>query len=279
MKLKHLKRDRTLLLTSMLLILMLGAGFFSGIVGFTLGHTALKGVTQPDIRPTNKSINQQNLKNRGLEVLPEQQLIVGAKEIMGVAKDGEDDKPDQFTIDDKPTVVLPLESKDQGIVLTVKSAKPEGKSIRLDITLKNQGSQAAKFGQDVLTVNDEEGKSIAANFTGLPQSLAANGKDVSLQVLVPKDALTKSKTITLLLTDVDRKLQIEAANIPVTPPTPKPSPQIKLSIPDGQLSTTVDDENDQKKKQKQTAPSPKPKPSVKSTKSIPKPNPDNRNNN
>jgi hypothetical protein len=263
MKLKHLKRDSALLMTSILLVLMLGAGMFSGIVGFTLGHAALKGVTQPDIRPNNKVTNDQNPKSRGVEILNEKELVADAQEVMGVAKSG-DDKTDQFAVKDKPTAVFPIESKDQGILLTVKSAKPEGKNLRLDLSLRNQGGQEAQFNQGVLTVSDETGKSIAANFAGLPQVLAANGKDVGLKVTVPKDALAKAKTLTLRLTDADRKLEIEVADIPIASVTPQPTPTIKINIPDGQLDTVKDKDDEQKNKNKSVAPQKKPnKPATK----------------
>jgi hypothetical protein len=231
MKLKHLKRDRALLMTSILLVLMLGAGMFSGIIGFTLGHAALKGVTQPDIRPSNKSINQQNLKTRGLEVLGEQKMLADARD---------DDNQAQFSNDDKPALVFPIETKDQGIILVVKSAKPEGNNIRLDATLRNQGGQAAKFGQGVLTIRDDQDQPVAASFTGMPSSLAANGKDVSIKILISKGELGTAKTITLNLTDTDRKLQLEMTDVPMIAAAPA-KPKIKINIPDGQLSTTQDD--------------------------------------
>jgi hypothetical protein len=249
MKLKHLKRDRALLMTSILLVLMLGAGMFSGIVGFTLGHAALKGVTQPDIRPNNKALNDQNPKSRNVEILNEKELVADAQEVMGIAKLADETKP-SLEAKDKPTVVFPIESKDQGILLIVKSLKPEGNNFKLDLSLRNQGSQAAKFNQGVLMVSDDGGKSIAANFTGLPQTLAASGKDVNLKVTVPKNALAKSKSLTLRLTDADRKLELEVADIPIAPATPQPSPSIKINIPDGQLDTVKDKEDEQKEKNK-----------------------------
>jgi hypothetical protein len=258
MKLKHLKRDRALLMTSILLVLMLGAGMFSGIIGFTLGHAALKGVTQPDIRPSNKSINQQNLKTRGLEVLSEQKMLADAQEVMGIAKAGDDPNQAQFSNDDKPVLVFPIESKDQGIILIVKSAKPEGNNIKIDATLRNQGSQAAKFGQGVLTIRDDQDQPVAASFSGMPTSLAANGKDVGIKILISKGELGTAKTITLNLTDADRKLQLEMTDVPVVAAAPA-KPKIKINIPDGQLSTSQDD-----------TPSPTPKAS---TKASPKPSP------
>ncbi len=265
MTLKHVKKDRALLMTSILLVLMLGAGLFSGIIGFTLGHAALKGVTQPDIRPSNKSINQQNLKTRGLEVIGEQQMLAQARDLMGLPKKGEDDKSPQFSNSDKPTLVFPIEGKDQGIILIVKSALPEGNNIKLEASLRNQGSQAVKLEPGVLTLRDDRDQSLNASITGLPNNLAANGKDVSIKILVPKGEIGISKTVSLNLTDADRKLQLEMSDIPVVVESlspgavkPKPKSTMKLNIPDGEL--TEPKENEVKKTSPSAKPSPKTSP-------------------
>jgi hypothetical protein len=277
MTLKHVKKDRALLMTSILLVLMLGAGLFSGIIGFTLGHAALKGVTQPDIRPSNKSISQQNLKTRGLEVIGEQQMLAQARDLMGLPKQGEEDKSPQFSTADKPTLVFPIEGKDQGIILIIKSAQPEGNNIKLDASLRNQGSQAAKLEPGVLTLRDDRDQSLNASITGLPNNLAANGKDVNIKILIPKGEIGISKTVSLSLTDADRKLQLEMSDIPVVAasPTsstakPKPKSTMKLNIPDGELTESKEDED------KKASPSPKPSPKASaraSTKPAPTPVP------
>jgi hypothetical protein len=260
MKLKYIKRDRALLLTSILLMLMLAAGLFSGIVGFTLGHAALKGVTQPDIRRSNSKTSTEYTKTRGLEVLSEQQLIAEAQDIMGVDRKNEADK---FKADEKPTLVFPIESKDQGIMMTIKSAKLEGANIKLDIALRNQGSQPVKFNPGVLTIVGEKEESIPFTVTGLPPSLAANGTDVAMKVMILKTAITAKSNVTLRLTDSERKLQIEAKDVPVGQVAAKPP--IKISIPDGQLSTTEDDKNKLAKPEKTAQPEKSEKPTVKAS--------------
>jgi hypothetical protein len=235
MKLKYIKRDRALLLTSVLLMLMLAAGLFSGIIGFTMGHAALKGVTQPDIRRSNKGTTE-NTKTRGLEVLPEKQLIAEAQDIMGIDRKAEAAK---FKTDEKTALVFPIESKDQGITMVIKSAKLEGNNLKLDIALSNQGSQPIKFNQGVLTIVGDKEQNIPFSAAGIPPSLAANGKEVGIKVLVAKTAIPAENNLTLRLTDADRKLQIEAKDVPVG----AAKPSIKISIPDGQLSTTEDKED------------------------------------
>jgi hypothetical protein len=272
MKLKYIKRDRALLLTSVLLMLMLAAGLFSGIIGFTMGHAALKGVTQPDIRRSNKG-TVENTKTRGLEVLPEKQLISDAQDIMGVDRKTEAAK---FKTDEKAALVFPIESKDQGITMTIKSAKLEGNNLKLDIALSNQGSQPIKFNQGVLTIVGDKEQNVPFSSAGIPPSLAANGKEVGVKVLVAKTALPPENNLTLRLTDADRKLQIEAKDVPVGAAVAKPP--IKISIPDGQLSTTEEKEDKTKtekpekpeKLEKPTGAVPTPKASPNST---PKPSP------
>lgn len=264
MKLKYIKRDRALLLTSVLLMLMLAAGLFSGIIGFTMGHAALKGVTQPDIRRSNKGTTE-NTKTRGLEVLPEKQLIADAQDIMGVDRKAEATK---FKTDEKAALVFPIESKDQGITMTIKSAKLEGNNLKLELALSNQGSQPIKFNQGVLTIVGDKEQNVPFSVAGIPPSLAANGKEVGVKVLIAKTAIPPENNLTLRLTDVDRKLQIEAKDVPVGAAVAKPP--IKISIPDGQLSTTQEKEDKTKTEkpeqpEKPASASPTPKASPKST--------------
>jgi hypothetical protein len=267
MKLKYIKKDRALLLTSVLLMLMLAAGLFSGIIGFTMGHAALKGVTQPDIRRSNKGTTE-NTKTRGLEVLPEKQLIADAQDIMGVDRKTEAAK---FKTDEKAALVFPIESKDQGITMIIKSVKLEGNNLKLDIALSNQGSQPIKFNQGVLTIVGDKEQNVPFSAAGIPPSLAANGKEVGVKVLVAKTAIPPENNLTLRLTDADRKLQIEAKDVPVGAAVAKPP--IKISIPDGQLSTTEEKEDKTKiekpgkseKPEKPASASPTPKASPKTS--------------
>ncbi|MEQ8754768.1 MAG: hypothetical protein RID09_14805 [Coleofasciculus sp. G1-WW12-02] len=73
-----MKFNSTVALTLILLAMMLGAGFVSAMWGFSLGHEALKGVTQPDVRPTKKLANNQEVEPGGKEVtlLNERDILV-----------------------------------------------------------------------------------------------------------------------------------------------------------------------------------------------------------
>ncbi len=225
-----IKGDRTLLLTSILLFLMLAAGILSGVIGFISGHEALKGVTQPDIRPNNnKGGSQQNISTKGLELVQEQELIANMKKQMGV----EEPKKDSLQAKDAkqkaaafekavkndpktgvPVAKLPIVRDDQGISMTVRSIESKGNNVKLDVTIANRGSQPINFGQGI-TVTNDKAQGISSNTSGLPSVLAASGKEAKITISIPKNALDKVKTISLQLTDVDKKLQLEAAGIPV----------------------------------------------------------------
>jgi hypothetical protein len=227
---KSIKSDRTLLLTSILLFFMLAAGIMSGVLGFISGHEALKGVTQPDIRPNNnKGGNKQNINTKGLELIQEQELIANVKKQMGIEEPKKDaqkakDAKQKAAAFEKavkndpkngsPIAKLPIVREDQGISMTVKSIEAKGNNVRLEVTIANHGSQPVNFGQGISVINDRS-QSISANTSGLPSSLAASGKEVKVMLTIPKNALDKVKSVSLQLTDVDKKLQLEASGVPV----------------------------------------------------------------
>ncbi len=226
---KSIKSDRTLLLTSVLLFFMLAAGILSGVLGFVSGHEALKGVTQPDIRPNNnKSGNQQNVNTKGLELIQEKELIANMKKQMGVeepkkdAQQAKDAKQKAAAFEKAvkndpktgaPVSKLPMMRDDQGIALTIESVETKGSNVEMRLTLANNGSQPINFGQGITVTNGSQG--ISSNTNGLPSSLAATGKEANFTLTIPKSALDKVKSVSLQLTDVDKKLQLEATGVPV----------------------------------------------------------------
>jgi hypothetical protein len=228
---KSIKNDRTLLLTSILLFFMLAAGIMSGVLGFISGHEALKGVTQPDIRPNNtKGGNAQNLKTKGLELLQEQELIANVKKQIGIEEPKKDaqqakDAKKQAQIFEKavkndpkagiPVVTLPIVREDQGIEIAVKSIDAKSSNVKYEVTLVNRGSQAVNFGQSTVSVTNDRSQTLNATTAGLPSNLLANGKEAKITVTIPKNALDKVKTVSLQLTDADKKLQLEISGLPV----------------------------------------------------------------
>ena len=228
---KSIKSDRTLLLTSILLFFMLAAGILSGVLGFVSGHEALKGVTQPDIRPNNnKGGNKQNSNTKGLELIEEKELIASIKKQMGIEEPNKDsqqakDAKQKAAAFEKavkndpktglPIVKLPIVREDQGISMTVKSIESKANNVKLEVTLANHGSQPVNFGQSTIAVTNDRSQGINSNTTGLPRSLPASGKEVKVTLTIPKNALDKVKSVSLQLTDVDKKLQLEASGVPV----------------------------------------------------------------
>ena len=67
-----MKVNPTVALTFTLLTLMLGAGLLTGAWGFAIGREALKGITQPDARPTNKGAAQNSSVREDLVLLKEE---------------------------------------------------------------------------------------------------------------------------------------------------------------------------------------------------------------
>ena len=202
----------------------------SGVLGFVSGHEALKGVTQPDIRPNNKGGNKQNQNTKGLELILEQELIANAKKQMGTEEPKKDarqakDAKKQADVFEKavkndpksglPLLKLPIVTEDQGIMMTVKSIASKGNDVKLELGLVNHGSQPVNFGQGTINVINDRERGIGTTTTGLPNSLAANGKEAKVMLIIPKNALDKVKSVSLQLTDVDRKLQLEASGVPV----------------------------------------------------------------
>lgn len=90
-----MKLNPTVALTFLLLALMFGAGMVSGSWGFAVGREALKGITQPDVRPTNNLGNRKGTPSRGQEMvfLKEQDILKSVKaQVEGKADDGQKDQ-------------------------------------------------------------------------------------------------------------------------------------------------------------------------------------------
>lgn len=88
-----MKTNWTVLLTAMLLLLMVGAGVTSAMWGFSLGREALKGVTQPDFRPSGSISNRSNTSGPTgtVQLLEEEDILkqvnaqteIGSSEVVG----------------------------------------------------------------------------------------------------------------------------------------------------------------------------------------------------
>ncbi|MDG2617850.1 hypothetical protein P7L53_16545 [Thermoleptolyngbya sichuanensis XZ-Cy5] len=76
-----MKLNSTVALTLILLTLMAVAGVASGIWGYALGREALRGVTQPDVRPTSlgsEAAGEQGSRDE-IIIIPESKIIEDVK--------------------------------------------------------------------------------------------------------------------------------------------------------------------------------------------------------
>jgi uncharacterized protein affecting Mg2+/Co2+ transport len=244
-----MKLNSTVALTLILLAMMLGAGFVSAMWGFALGHEALKGVTQPDIRPTKKLADKKATASgkEGVPILREEDILVNVNEyINSKSKEPKTDNSDKtdkkdeqadnnsqskaeaksspqpsatqasFTTSTSSDQNLPVKSQDQGVTLEVRSASQQGNSLLLNVSMKNDGSNPVRFLYSFLNVTDDQGRALSAITEGLPGELPANGKEFTGTVSIPTALLEDAKKLSLTLTDYpDQKLQLKMSEIPV----------------------------------------------------------------
>jgi hypothetical protein len=231
-----MKLNSTVLLTLILLTLMLGAGSVSGLLGFNLGSSALKGVTTPDGRPITKftSSKTTNTQQGGVELLKEEEIlkivksrIEGNTKSTKSAKLGEDEEEKNSNkpkaqekppaaADDKPQPGFPVNTENEGVLLSVQSARYSGGDLILKVKMQNKGADSVRFLYSFLDVTDEKGRTLSAITEGLPAELPANGSTFSGTVSIPTALLDDVKKISLALTDYPaQKLKLQVADVPV----------------------------------------------------------------
>lgn len=229
-----MKLNSTVLLTLILLTLMLGAGSVSAFWGFTLGSSALKGVTTPDGRPTTKfaSSKANSAQHQAVTLLREEEILKVVKSrIEGKSKaakakksDDEDEentnkpKPQEkpAEAEEKPQAGFPITAESGKVTISVQSARYSGGDLQLRVKMENKGADSVRFLYSFLDVTDDKGRTLSASTEGLPAELPANGPTFSGTVSIPTPLLDDVKRISLALTDYpDQKLKLEVPNIPV----------------------------------------------------------------
>ncbi|KAB8316600.1 hypothetical protein SD81_025860 [Tolypothrix campylonemoides VB511288] len=231
-----MKLNSTVLLTLILLILMLGSGSVSAFWGFTLGSAALKGVTSPDARPTNKFASSKSAKEQhtGLALLKEDEILkivksrIEGKTKAAKAKKQDDDdeetnnnkkreeKPLQVAEQEKPQAGFPINSESEGVSISVQSARFSGGALLLKVKMQNKGKDSVRFLYSFLDVSDDKGRTLSASTEGLPSELPANGPTYSGTVSIPTALLDDVNRVSLALTDYPaQRLRLEVSNIPV----------------------------------------------------------------
>lgn len=227
-----MKLNSTVALTLLLLILMLGAGYMSALWGFTVGLEALKGVNQPDARPTNKIKlrKHKSQQQNPVVMLKEEDIITNVRaRTEGKGKKVKPEKPQLNEQSNKqspqatlvtevetPQVGFPRINKSQGVTLEVMSARFSGGSLRMKVNFKNEGDKTVRFLSSFLDVTDDRGRALSANTEGLPWELPPNGKIFSATVSISSALLDDVKKLSMTLTDYpEQKLRLQMSDIPV----------------------------------------------------------------
>ncbi|HYX15829.1 MAG TPA: hypothetical protein VE944_15960 [Nostoc sp.] len=230
-----MKINSTVLLTLVLLILMMGAGSVSALLGFELGSSALKGVTTPDGRPTTKfaSSKANSSQQGGLVLLKEDEILKIVKaRIEGKTKaakleDLDDDeetnsskqKPEEklpAVVEEKLQPGFPVTALSEGVTMSVQSVRYSGGDLLLKVKMQNKGKDSVRFLYSFLDVTDDKGRTLSPSTEGLPTELPANGPAFTGTVSIPTALLDDVKKISLALTDYPaQELKLEALNIPV----------------------------------------------------------------
>ena len=228
-----MKFNSTVTLTFILLGLMVVAGVASAMWGFTLGHEALKGITQPDLRPTSDLASSTgNQPRQGKTLLRESDILVQVKARM----EGKAQTPNRASKGNNPsaqpgnpaaptsstakkqakTSGFPIVSSDRGVAFSVRSVRRQGGSLSLSVGLKNEGTQPVRFLYSFLNVTDEKGRAISASTEGLPGELPANGEEFLGTVSIPTALLDNANRLSLTLTDYpNQQLQLQLSGIPL----------------------------------------------------------------
>ncbi|MCL2925051.1 MAG: hypothetical protein MGF17_10650 [Trichodesmium sp. MAG_R04] len=220
--------NSSIFLTLGLLTLMFGAGLSSASWGFKLGREALKGITQPDTRPTNNLTGAQGNLNRREELffLKEDKIIKNVKNIItngGVveektAKEDSQEKQGKTKSNQKTQTkqTFPIISSDAGVVLEVYDIRRWGNSLVLDVNLKNQGDTAVRFLYSFLNITDEQGRVLSASTEDLPGELPPNATRYYGRITIPVTLLNNAKELSLELTDYpDQKLNLKIPKIQI----------------------------------------------------------------
>lgn len=228
-----MKLNTTVVLTLVLLILMLGAGYVSAIWGFAVGYEALKGVTQPDTRPTSKIKRKHKSQQQGAVVmLKEEDILTTVKariegkgkkagQELRQSKDKQNDK--QSSLEAMRLAQLeprqsgfPIANKNQGVTLEVLSARFSGGALQMKLNFKNEGDRTVKFLSSFLDVTDDKGRALSVNTEGLPGELPPNGKTFSGTVSISTALLDDVKRLSMTLTDYpEQQLRLQMLDIPV----------------------------------------------------------------
>lgn len=206
---------------------MMGAGVVTAALGYSLGREALKGITQPDLRPPTAAEARKKQHQETMMIVPEEQIVaqVSAR-ISGKAAPAATPvaapTPAQVTptppelAAGSPQMGLPVFSEIQGVKLEVRSVEKQGDLLILNVSLTNSGSRPVRFLYSFLSLTDNQGRSFSATTEGLPGELPPDGQTFTGTVSLASALLDGAETLTMSLNDYpDQQLELQLSGIPV----------------------------------------------------------------
>jgi hypothetical protein len=215
-----MKWNSTIGLTLILLAAMLGAGIMSAMAGMKAGREALKGITQPDTRPTNNLAKQGegSPKRDELVILQEDKIIASVKERMATGSGvNPAAKPAPAPVKEPQAAKFPMSSESDGIILQVNSVQFQGDSLAVSVSLQNSSNDPIKFLYSFLEIKDDQGQTLSTTTEGLPSELPPASQPYPGTIRIPANAVDQSTKLSLSLADYpDQQVQIQMANIPIT---------------------------------------------------------------
>lgn len=225
--------NSTIKLTLLLLVIMSGVGTASAYLAYKAGSEALQGVSQPTANPAKKltKIKKTSTQTTEFEPVDEKTILIKVYDhIHGEKKKSssksfpqkeEEQKPQETSQnqpDSKTPLVgnLPLKVQDSGVTLEVTDSSHQAGNVLLNVSLKNEGTQAVKFLYSFLEIQDSEGHSLSAITEGLPDELPPNKENFTGTIKIPSSLMNESQSLSINLTDYpDQKLELKLAKIPV----------------------------------------------------------------
>lgn len=233
--------NSTLALTLMLLSLMFGAVIVSASWGYALGREALKGITQPDVRPTGSFSSASNNSSDApplqeeLIIIPEdkiledvkakmagqagadasapssQSLLANDKAIASTNPDQPSDdssssnQSDRLPLEDVAFIdsssQFPIKTQSRGVTLEVFAVRQQGNELSIEFGIENQSNQRVQFYDEFLRITDRNGRLFDADLSDLPEQIRPDSGLVRGTISIPSMRLYGGDRLSLTFTN------------------------------------------------------------------------------
>ncbi|MGJ3253018.1 MAG: hypothetical protein ACFE0J_18085 [Elainellaceae cyanobacterium] len=233
--------NSTLALTLMLLSLMFGAVIVSASWGYALGREALKGITQPDVRPTGNFSNAPDNASDApplqeeLLIIPEDKILEDVKakmagqagadasapssqSLLAQGKAIASTNPDQPSDDSSSSnhsnrlpfedvafvdssSQFPIKTQSQGVTLEVFAVRQQGNELSIEFSIENQSNQHVQFYDEFLRITDRNGRLFDADLSGLPEQIRPDSGLVMGTISIPSMRLYGGNSLSLTFTN------------------------------------------------------------------------------